>query len=347
MVYRQSDAWLRSLLCAPSLGIYSCFASATSALRVAVASLSIATTWFYILRYAFEYDGDALLRDAYVEVSEPFLLGRDLSATTWAVVAMAWSHETTSPKYQILGVFGAMSASFTLWDPAERRRPSSDGMPLHYFIAAIAGFYCVHRLKDVADIERDAAPFEFWLTALHVLLLAPKVVAFSESVQAYRIPSMIAYALLFAGVMLVHRAALQGNELSALGYAAPQTDCQISIGLDLVFAAMLTAGTIIDYYEPAKSLEASFISFGLLGVMPYITPAGALMLHLAARHYANDHGAVVGKLQRSIAKFLSRAETEKEDDGQGWVNLGYWKGTNEFVVACAGSWQRCSPLQQA
>jgi len=325
--------------------LWGCFADAmasSSLGRMAVATASIATTWFYILRYTFNYNGEYLFRDAYVDVSAPFYWGVTSQLLSWAVVAMAWSHQTRSPKYQVLGVFGAMSASFTLWNPSERRRPSCEGMPVQYLVAALSGLVCIYRLKDAAEnIEGGAASFEFWLAALHLLLLAPKIIGMSDWMQSRRVPLSLAYALLLVGVAMVHREAVaDANHSSSsslavrFGYAAPATDCQISIGLDLVFATLLTVFTIVDYYEPTKSLEAALIVLGLLAVMPYVTPAGVLVAHLAARHCTKDHGAVVGKLQRSIARTLSRAETEEARDGRGWVNLGYWRDTSEFAVAC-------------
>ena len=270
-----------------------CFRSATSVTRVLVAAASIATTWFYILRYTLNYDGEHLFRDSYVEVSEPFYWGVTSQLLSWAVVAMAWSHETASPKYQIMGVFGAMSAA--RWNPAERRRPTCDRMPLHTS-SHLSGLFCVYQLKDAANIqENSATSFEIWLTALHALLLAPKVVGWFEWTQSRRIPSTVAYALLFAGVLMIKAdadASANINSMVQFGYAAPKTDCQISIGLDLVFAALLTAFTIVDYYEPTKSLEAALIVFAFLAAMPYATPAGVLVAHMALRHYG-DHGAAV------------------------------------------------------
>ena len=82
-----------------------------------VALVSIAVTWFLIVRWMVEYKregGNEILVQAYVDVLRTSHYAVSAQLLTWVAVAIVWAHE--APLHVILfGMLGAMSAAFACW----------------------------------------------------------------------------------------------------------------------------------------------------------------------------------------------------------------------------------------
>jgi hypothetical protein len=156
---------------------------------------------------SYSYAGEALFDDSYADVVRDHW-GVSSQLLAWAIVGMVWAHQTPA-YYQILGVFGAMSASFVCWIPPRRLERK---LPTRYLLAAVAGFLSIFMLP----LAGSALSFGFWLKLLHLALLVPKFMW-----DQHEVDSTSAFLLL--AVLSI------GLHFSVPSSAWPQTACQISI----------------------------------------------------------------------------------------------------------------------
>ncbi len=160
-----------------------------------------------IRRYSCSYSGEALFDDSYADVVRNHW-GVSSQLLAWAVVAMVWAHPTPA-HYQILGVFGAMSAAFVCWVPP---RQLGRKLPTRYLPAALAGFASIFMLP----LASSALSFGLWLKLLHLALLVPKFMWDKSEVDATA--TFLVLAILSVGV-----------HYSVPPSVWPKTPCQISI----------------------------------------------------------------------------------------------------------------------
>ena len=276
-------------------------------------------TWFFIFRFIIEYKaagGNDLFTDSYLDVAAAPHWSVSSQLLTWAVVAAVWAHQE-SVLYLLFGMLGAESAglllvpSKTLLDPATT-------IPAAYAPVSAVGCLAVAAL---CDPSRD---FKLWLHVLHVCVALPSVVARLWPSQP-RLPAAPIYAglaILCAAIHTWDRNA--GRAQGAGAWVWPETDCQVSISIDLAICSALTLYTA--WRCSGNSLSAT--AFATVA-LPILSPAGVLAAVLCATTVGKGHSTWVTGLQRRTAERLTaKAEAQRPQRGSKsglvWRNLGLW-----------------------
>ena len=285
------------------------YSSTTSSARRGVSTILIAITWFYILRFTINYpntqwyqEGLNLFDVAYADVvwgGASGNWGYTQMLLSWAIVGTVWTIDHPL-YYQLFGLFGAMSGSYCLIQVETSKR--SQSVHLSLLLACLVAFFCVWMLP----MSKTYREMSWWLWALHACLIIPKLLQLGPKVNK-------GFVYLFLG------------SLSAITHFTstrspwPSSDCQISITVDVVASSLLTLSFMADH-------QLSLISIlSWLLVLYIASPGFALAAFLASKHH-DLHSLMVTKLQSSVASFWWQ--------GAGWMNLGYWKSTQQYSQAC-------------
>lgn len=301
---------------------------------VVVCALAIvAATWFYICRYTVEYvgaGGTHVFDDAYIDVLKAPHWGTSSQLLVWVVVAVVWSHDAPL-HYVVFGMLGAMSAAFALWLPTRSAAAESPRrIPAAFIATSLGALYAIERIAPGAD-GAFAPTFSAWLKALHVLLLAPLLAVRVWPGQP-RVEGTLVYAALFVWSAARHWAQLR------TAYAAPRSDCQLSITIDLVCCSIITLVAVSRRFNSASAAAAAAL------VMPLVSPAGVLALYLFAAHVGAAHGELVARAQRygaarKRAAAGGSASSGADAMGSAWCNLGLWHADGGeapgYDAACA------------
>ena len=299
-----------------------------------VALVSIAVTWFLIVRWMVEYKregGNEILVQAYVDVLRTSHYAVSAQLLTWVAVAIVWAHE--APLHVILfGMLGAMSAAFACWIPAnasDPRGPAPSGrwIPVGHVAGALAALYSTAKLAPLADPAwahnaPERAEFSWWLHLLHLILAVPAVLGALWPGQP-RVDGRWAYLLLAGAVACVHWREPQG----APGALARWTDCQLSIGTDLALCALLTL-----YYVWSTTRSVGAL-LAVAAAMPVASPGAVLAAALAARSARG--------LRREAATALQARLARAAGAPKGWMNLGLREG-----ASAAGEEGACAALAE-
>ena len=302
---------------------------------VVVCALAVVSaTWFYICRYTVEYTGEGgtnIFDAAYIDVLKAPHWGTSSQLLVWVVVAVVWSHDAPL-HYVVFGMLGAMSAAFALWLPTRSAAAESPRrIPSAFIATSLGALYAIERIAP--DAGGGFAPnFSAWLKALHVLLLAPLLAVRVWPAQP-RVEGTLVYAALFAWSAARHWAQLRA------AYAAPQSDCQLSITIDLACCSAITLVAVGRRFNSASAAAVAAL------LLPLVSPAGVLALYLFAAHAGAAHGELVARAQRcgaarkrAVAGGAGRRGADATDPE--WCNLGLWRGDAEgespgYDAACA------------
>lgn len=269
--------------------------------------LLIAITWFYILRFSVNYPytqwyvkGLNLFDVAYADVIWGGVQGNwayTQMLLCWAIVGTVWSFEAPL-YYQLFGLFGAMSGSYCLIELESSKGTSH--VPASMLLGALVAFFCVWMLPKSSSYRE----LSWWLWALHACLILPKCLHLGPKVHRG-----ILYPILASLSLVTH--------LLASPSPWPSSDCQISISVDLLASSLLTI------YISSDSLNSllRLISSALLSYTA--SPGFALAAFLSLQH--DVHSMAITGFQRAVAKSLQ---------GDGWMNLGYWKRSKIYSKAC-------------
>jgi predicted NAD/FAD-binding protein len=274
----------------------------------------VGVTWFLILRWTVAYHqagGEELFDAAYVDVLKAPHFGASSQLLTWVVVAAVWAHGA-HPCYMVFGMLGAMSAAFLTWVPVARS--SGRKIPLCFAATSALALYAVTMLSPeagggAAGTSEDGfnpEVFSPWLKALHVLLVLPLLLAWLWPKQPTVDGTLLygALAVLTAGFHLsqVDTSLLASGDLSAAFaplFAMPVTDCQLSITTDLCACAVITLW--VTFNDSGGSLPYTVL---LSLLLPVVSPAAILALHMTSMHFGAFHADTVTSLQRSVAMRL-------------------------------------------
>ena len=279
-----------------------------SAARRASSLLLIAITWFYILRFTVNYpstdyykEGLNLFDVAYADViwgGAQGNWGYTQMLLCWAIVGTVWSFDAPL-YYQLFGLFGAMSGSYCLIELSDRKASSSKAshVPTSMLLGSLVAFFCVWMLPK----SRSYRELSWWLWALHACLILPKCLHLGPKVHRG-----LLYPILAALSLITH--------LLASPSPWPSSDCQISISVDVLASSVFTI-----YISSEHSLGR--VCAALLCYLA--SPGFALAAVLSLQH--DFHSMAITVFQRAIAKWLQ---------GQGWMNLGYWKEAKVYSEAC-------------
>lgn len=286
-----------------AFGIAWCYTQDVPRWRLGASVCCIAVTWFFIIRFMVNYEGPNAFDGAYADVIWGGRGGNwafTQALLTWAIVAMVWSHEACVA-YQIFGVFGAMSASFLVYRPPAA---PSKHIPLRYVLCAAVGFICTWMLQKSQTLKE----LSWWLWGLHAALLVPKC-----------IPSLLppVDACKFHGALVV---LCLVTHIVAGSSPWPNTDCKVSITIDLV---VCTAITVLHIRRVSGSLAVAAAAAALA---PVVSPG--CLLAAACSVQQGAHRRVVTWMQHFAAAWYGAAQ---------WRNLGLWKedSLSGFNVACA------------
>ena len=102
--------------------------------------------------------------------------------------------------YLVFGMLGAMSAAFVTWVP-DNNKKSSRHIPTCYLTTSVVSIVAIVQLPRTLYFKED---FGFWLKALHVLLLAPRVFLLLAPYQL-RVDGSVVYGVLGLIIFLMHR----------------------------------------------------------------------------------------------------------------------------------------------
>lgn len=255
--------------------------------------LLLATTWFLIGRFTATYEGNAIFDDAYADVLDGPHASTSMQLLTWAVVAMVWIGHQASPATVCVGLLGALSAAFVLEQP-----------PIPCSRVGIWTVLCsIVSLIALYKLDPSEADFGTWLRVLHVALVLP---IFAQPLRHVTIPAWIVYASLCVAV------ALRFDTFQE----RPQTDCQLSISLDLLACCCITL------FEHQFSLYSPFIVIAV-PLMSVFSP-GAVLAGRLCYETLPEFRTVVYRLQRLAAG----SDTK-------WTNLGLARDSS-YVDAAEG-----------
>mmetsp|Transcript_13745 Transcript_13745/g.35588 ORF Transcript_13745/g.35588 Transcript_13745/m.35588 type:complete len:911 (+) Transcript_13745:68-2800(+) len=283
-----------------------CYSQPVPVQRLAASFGCIAVTWFYIIRFMVNDTSDNSFDGAYADViwgGREGNWGFTQALLTWAIVAMVWSHESCIA-YQIFGVFGAMSASFLTYRP---QVAPSRSVPTMYAVCALVGFWCTWKLPGTQTL----ADMSWWLWGVHAALLVPKVIpSFGHSVDVCSLYVLLAVLCL-------------GTHMLTASSPFPNTDCKISITVDLFVCSMLT---IAHVWHASESL----LSAAIAGIVA-LTCSPGFVLAIC--------GALQQGLHRRATTWLQQTVATQRGAGE-WRNLGLWKDVDRsssggFDKACA------------
>merc|ERR1719265_575116 len=119
----------------------------------------VAATWFLIIRFSLGYIGTPdwergtnVFDLAYVDViwgGENGNWGFSQALLCWAAVATVWS-EASPAFFQVFGMLGAMSGSYSLWVPPEVERST---ISVSYLLWPVLAFPCIWALPKTSEVQ--------------------------------------------------------------------------------------------------------------------------------------------------------------------------------------------------
>ena len=222
------DPWVIVYFTILSFSMHHCYAnSKRSRFAISMSIMTLSVTWFLILRWTYGYDGIHLLTDAYIDVLRPphFLLSSQL--LTWVTMATVWlASKDGSPFYLLFGMLGAMCASFITWTPSNK---ATHKVNVSYPAMTVTSFYLITKLQAHYDPD-----FSFFLICLHCVLIVPTVIHLT--LTKLEIDGCLLYAPSFC--YLLYRQVESGTFV--VSNPLPETDCQLSITIDLLCCSIFT-----------------------------------------------------------------------------------------------------------
>mmetsp|Transcript_15940 Transcript_15940/g.24018 ORF Transcript_15940/g.24018 Transcript_15940/m.24018 type:complete len:1009 (-) Transcript_15940:20-3046(-) len=301
-----------------------CFSHSKKKWASIVSLGAMSVTWYYILRWTLHYKrngGMNLFDDAYIDVVIPPYWGVSSQLLTWVVVASVWMHEA-SPFYMMFGMLGAMSAAFITWVPNKPK--SSRHVPLIFVPSSILSLLAISKLPTTLN---SSVEFSFWLKLLHFLLVLPQLCSVF-------LPHMVVMeGSLLYGVLAVIVIPFHLLSDTHFVYPFPTTDCQLSIGYDLVLCSLITLYAIHSHTHSLLKVSVACV------LLPVISPAGVLALFLMMIHSEGLHSRLVTYIQRTVAQYSHSSSSSTSTSSSSmplWMNLGLGWGVDhaEYSKAC-------------
>ncbi|CAE7364913.1 eryG, partial [Symbiodinium natans] len=268
----------------------------------------IAVTWFYILHFSITYpwtswyeEGLNLFDVAYADViwgGASGIWGLSQQLLSWAIVATVWTIESPA-YYQLFGLFGAMSGSYCLIpfssEPAGK-------VPASLVAFTLLAFVSMWMLPHTSTLRG----LSWWLWALHACLIVPKFFQWGPSVDRGAL-----YLVLAILSFLTH--------ITSSKSSWPQSDCQISISVDVLASSALTCAFAAQHVKVQELI--------VWALLVYLASPGFVLGCVCGFYQHGLRSKLVTLIQRSISQLAGSSQS-------GWMNLGYWQSTTDYAVAC-------------